>query len=122
MNMINFLAKPTGKECVIEGLDGIFYYATVVVRVIQIAAPIALIIGGSIDLLKAVIAGDAKKINEARKPFLQRLISAVIIFLIPWIVDLALNNFADTGNEWAKCYSAAKNAQTSSVNPDPGSY
>ena len=46
--MINFLAEGV---CEVEGLENILHYAVVVIRLIQIIAPIALIIWGSIDLL-----------------------------------------------------------------------
>lgn len=98
------------KACGIDGLDTIFYYAVLVIRVIQIAVPIALIIWGSIDLLKGIIAGDEKKISAARKPFIQRLVSAVIVFLVPWIVNTAIN-FVASDTEWVKCYKAASESK-----------
>ena len=101
--MVNFLAP----VCGIEGLEDIVYYATVVVKVLQIFAPIALIIWGSVDFIKSIIAGDANKMAAARKPFIQRLISALIVFLIPWFTNIILNGLADAGNQWATCYSVA---------------
>lgn len=114
---IDFLAAAA---CGISGLENIFRYAVLVIKVIQIAAPIALIIWGSIDLLKAVIAGDAKKISEARKPFIQRLISALIIFLIPWLVNLVLTNFVSDSTGWVACYKKASSATSGiKVSSDP---
>ncbi len=108
-------------ECGIDGLENIIHYATIVVTIIQIAAPIALVIWGSLDLLKGIIAGDEKKISAARKPFVQRLVSAIIIFLIPWIVTFAINTFVQDTVEWKKCYNAAKSAEGGTkVSPDPG--
>lgn len=96
--------------CGIQGLEDVFYYAVVAVRVIQIAAPIALIIWGSIDFLKAVIAGDEKAMQQKRKPFIQRLISAVLVFLVPWILVTVLDAITtnDANSNWKKCYNAAK--------------
>ena len=37
------------------------------VRILQIIIPVALILWGTIDMGKAVIAGDEKKIKEAQK-------------------------------------------------------
>lgn len=95
--------------CGIDGLEDIVHFAVVAVRVIQIVVPIALIIWGSLDLLKGIIAGDEKKVKDARKPLIQRFISAILVFLIPWIVDSAINAFAETDEaaDWAKCYSEA---------------
>lgn len=116
MNLIPFLA-----DCGQEELVPIFHYAVVVVTVLQIAAPIALIIWGTIDFLKGIIAGDEKKISAARKPFIQRLISAVVIFLIPWIVNTAINLFVSDANGWKACYNAAKASKgVTGTSSDPG--
>lgn len=105
--MLYFLEDPV---CGIEGLEDIVHFAVVAVRVIQIVVPIALIIWGSLDLLKAVIANDDKKVKEMRRPFIQRLISAVLVFLVPFIVDKTITAFADTSSNstsWANCYAEA---------------
>lgn len=118
MNLIPFLE---GNACVQKELVPIFHYAVVVIQVLQIAAPIALIIWGTLDLLKGIIAGDEKKIAAAKKPFIQRLISAVIIFLIPWIVNTAINLFVSDANGWKACYNKAKESSgISGTSSDPG--
>lgn len=120
--MIPFLADSSA--CGVPELVSIFYYATVVITVLQIAVPFALIIWGTLDLLKGIIAGDEKKISAAKKPFIQRLISAVIVFLIPWISNMAINLFVDDAVEWKACYNAAKNDENKGlggVSHDPGS-
>ena len=108
MNLIPFLAD--AGTCDAPEILPILYYATKVVTILQIAAPIALIIWGTIDLLKGIIAGDEKKISAAKKPFIQRLISAVIIFLIPWIVNWAIDLFVSDTVNWKACYSKARDA------------
>lgn len=107
--MAYFLADPCG----IKGLENLLHYAVVMINVIQIVAPIALIIWGSLDLLKGIIAGDEKKISDAKKPFIQRLISAIIIFLIPFIVNFAINEFVNSSDSaaWKACYKAARDVQ-----------
>ena len=101
MNTSNNLAA-----CEVEGLQNIFHYAITVIKVLQIAAPILLIIWGTIDLLKGVVSGDEKKISGARKPFIQRLITAILIFLIPWIVNYAIK-ITISDAKWVQCYKAA---------------
>lgn len=78
------------------------------VRILQILVPIALILWGTIDIGKAVIAGDEKKMKEAQKPFVKRVIAAIIVFLIPFLVTLIMNYFTD--GEWHNCWDAAKTA------------
>lgn len=79
------------------------------VSYLQILIPVALILWGTIDMGKAVIAGDEKKIKEAQKPFVKRLISAVIIFLIPFILNLVIGLVASGNNatQWATCWDNA---------------
>ena len=114
--------------CGIDGLEDIVHFAVVAVRVIQIFVPIALIIWGSLDLVKGIIAGDEKKVKEARRPFIQRLISAVLVFLIPWILDAVLTAFVDVDDNanWANCYSKAAqkvgNNEKNKHSSDPSTY
>ena len=61
----------------------IFQTARLIIRVIQFVVPFALIIWGSLDFFKAVIAGDDKEMKAKRKPFVHRVVSALIILLLP---------------------------------------
>lgn len=86
----------------------IFQIARWVILIIQIAVPFVLIIWGSIDFFKAVIAGDEKEMKQKRKPFVQRVVAALIIILLPTIVNLILKNIAsNTNNKFATCWSSA---------------
>lgn len=104
--MLEFLATAT---CTDENLLNVLALIRQAVKYLQILIPIGLILMGTIDMGKAVIAGDEKKIKEAQKPFVKRLISAVIVFLIPFIVNLSINVVAEGGNDWATCWEEAKN-------------
>ena len=61
-----------------------------VINIIQIGIPIILIILGSIDLGKAVISSKDDEVKKAQKAFLRRLMYAVAVFLVVWIVKLVL--------------------------------
>lgn len=85
------------------GFSEIVYYATLIITMIRIVAPIILIVWASIDLLKSIIAGDEKKIIEMRKPIIQRFIAAAAIYLVPWIVrTIVFNLTTDVG--WVTCW------------------
>lgn len=58
--------------------------------IIQIAIPILLIVMGSIDLMKAVMAGKEDEIKKGQNTFVKRAIAAVIVFFIPLIVSLVM--------------------------------
>ena len=82
--------------------------ARLVVRILQIVIPILLIIVGSIDLAKAVVAGKEDDIKKAQKPFVKRVIAAVIVFLIPFLLGVILNLV--NAKEWNECWNAAKDS------------
>lgn len=121
MEIINFLECNISNldESANETLNAVVGTARLVVRILQIAVPVALIVLGSIDIGKAVIAGDEKKMKEAQKPFIKRIIAAVIVFLIPWIVSLIIGMVG--GKEWKECWSGnettIKNVTNSNMTP-----
>lgn len=110
MNVINFLTETTTTTstniefgaCDDNSTLFAFQIARLVIRILQIAVPFALIIWGSLDFFKAVIAGDDKEMKQKRKPFVQRLLAAVIILVLPILVNAIVktlgNNKSSTGN------------------------
>ncbi len=86
--------------------------------ILQIGIPIILIVLGSIDLGKAVIASDDKEVKQATQRLIKRCIYAVAIFFVVTIVNLLMNLIGDmsdpaTGNidpgEWWTCWSTTEN-------------
>ncbi len=82
-----------------------------VIRIFQIVIPIGLIIYGTIDLGKAVIASDEKEIKAAQSRLIKRFIYAAAVFFVPLLVTVVMNIVA-TGAEgdatsWANCWKAA---------------
>ena len=100
--MLNFLVACESTE-----LLNVMNLVKKILRLVQIIVPIALILFGTFDMAKAVIAGDEKKMKEAQKPFIKRIISAVIVFLIPFIVKLVMNLETTGMNAWKTCWNTA---------------
>ena len=104
LDALLFLANKTASSVCTGGIAEVVGLSKIVIKVLQLVVPIGLIIMGTIDMAKAVIAGDEKKMKEAQKPFIKRIIAAVIVFLIPIIVNMVLS-FVTTGNsEWIDCW------------------
>lgn len=83
-----------------------------VLSILQIGIPIALLIFGTIDLGKAVMAGDEKEIKGATNLLLKRIIAAVAVFLLFLIVSVVTGWVG--GDDWKTCWnSAAKNPKIS---------
>ena len=126
-NIFNFLATTfdensliAGNACGDQNTFFIFQIAYTVVLILQIAVPFVLIVLGSIDFFKSVVAGDEKEMKQKRKPFVQRLIAAIVIFLIPFIVSLIMNTFFPKV-KFTKCWNAAKDNRSITI-PDEENY
>lgn len=118
LDALLFLANKTASSVCTGGIASVVGLAKMVIKVLQLVVPIGLIIMGTIDMAKAVIAGDEKKMKEAQKPFIKRIIAAVIVFLIPIIVNMVLS-FVTTGNsDWINCWNSAEWNGAIDVNPD----
>lgn len=84
--------------------------------IIQIGIPIVLIVMGTMDLGKAVMASDEKEIKQAQSRLIKRCIYAVVVFFIVTLVTLLMNliGSSDISNEetgaisWRDCWDAAK--------------
>ena len=85
-----------------------------ILPILQIIIPIALILMGTIDLGKAVIASDEKEIKEAQGRLIKRFIYAAIVFLMVTLVNLLMGVVATAADEnvkgtnsWAVCWKNA---------------
>ena len=103
MDIVNILAinirdDPAGFQ--------IFGFAGVLVNILRILIPILLVVLGSIDLSKAVIAQKDDDIKKAQSTLVKRVIAGLVIFFIPAIVLMVMNlagNEATTG-EGQNCW------------------
>ena len=82
-NFIN-TDKPYNLTC-----DDVDYLHTIWI-IIWILSPILVIVFGSMDIFKAVISGDVKKIEEYRGKIPKRIISALVVAFIPTIISVAV--------------------------------
>lgn len=81
--------------------------------IVQIGIPILLIIYGTIDLGKAVIASDEKEIKAAQGRLIKRFIYAAAVFFVVLLVSLLMNVITTGGAEdanttsWRDCWTNA---------------
>ncbi len=100
-------------QCDKDGLLSVFVIVRFILTIIQWVAPIILIIIGSIDMVKAIIAGKEDEIKKHQQTLIKRLISAVIIFLIPLLVSIIMGW---VGNDtWKSCWQTAKSGDLKSL-------
>ena len=70
--------------------DSIPDLTSTVVNIIKIGIPIILIFLGMLDLGKAVMAQKEDEIKKSQQLFVKRLISAVLVFLVVFIVQTVI--------------------------------
>lgn len=68
------------------------------ILLLQIIVPVGIIIMGSLDFLKATIAGDSDKMKKNQKQFLSRLVAGAIVFFVFVIIKFVVSLVADQGN------------------------
>ena len=105
-----FLIGAVNDAC--GGLLPIVRVIVQLIKILMIVIPIALILLGTIDLGKAVIASDEKEVKSAQGMLVKRLIYAAIIFFVPTIVGVVMNIVSAGADEdttsWQGCWQAAK--------------
>lgn len=78
-----------------------------IISIIQIVAPIILVIMALVDITKAIIAGDDAKSKKSTSALIKRLITAVIIFFVIAIVRLVCQLVGD--NSMDSCLNLISN-------------
>ena len=86
-----------------------------IINIIKIAVPILLVIFGMLDLGKAVMAQKEDEIKKGQQTFVKRLIAAVIVFLVIFVVQIVIGLVAPRGENadvWS-CFDCLINGTTS---------
>lgn len=84
----------------IENIPGLIPRTTnIIYTIIQIAVPVILVLLGSIDLLKGIIAQKEEDIKKGQKMFIKRLIAGAIIFFVFMLIKLFVSLVADNDND-----------------------
>lgn len=85
-----------------------------IILVIQIVVPILLVVFGSIDFIKAVVAQKDDEIKKGQQTFIKRLIAGVIVFFIFAIVKLLVSFAAgDDSSDILNCADCFLNGSSS---------
>lgn len=71
--------------------DSISYMINEALKYIRIIVPILIILLGTLDFAKAVIAGKEDNMKKAQSTFVKRLIAGVAVFFVPLLVNIIMN-------------------------------
>lgn len=67
------------------------YYIDSAMQYIRIIVPILIIVLGTLDFAKAVLAGKEDNMKKAQSTFVKRLIAGIIVFFVPLLVDVIMD-------------------------------
>lgn len=82
--------EKTNKK-VVDRPASIRYLVNQVLTYVRIIVPIIILVLGSIDLAKAMVAGKEDEMKKAQKTFIMRLVAGVLVFMAPMIVNLVMS-------------------------------
>ena len=84
-----------------------------VIHIIRLVIPVIIVIFGTFDLGKSVIAGEEKEIKKSQKMFMKRLIYGVLIFFLPMFIKAVFSLFDNNylNSESKVCYECATNVR-----------
>lgn len=82
----------------------IFYFIRILIDIVCFVVPIGLIVIISIDFLKNVISGKDDAMKKNLNLVIKRLINAVVLFLVPVIVELVINGIGAFNVNYKDCF------------------
>lgn len=68
----------------------VIYFFLLIINIVKIIIPIALIVLGIIDFSKSVMTSDEKVQKKTISLFFKRLLYAVLVFAVPWIIKVLM--------------------------------
>ena len=101
LSSVQFLATDVSNFC--RDSQVIWKFVGNIVNIMQIAIPVIIILLGTLDLGKAVMAGEDKQIKAAQKMLIMRLIYGIAIFFVVLIIKVIFGLVGEAGestNSW----------------------
>lgn len=81
--------------------DSVAWLVQLVLNIIKIAGPILVILLSSVDYIMVIVKSDNDAFQKAQKKLVTRLILAMLLFVVPVIVQVILGVFGISGNSTA---------------------
>ena len=73
----------------------VIFFGKELINIVKIVVPIALIILGMIDFSKSVVSNDEAANKKNTILFFKRILNAVLIFAVPWLVETIIVTLGD---------------------------
>lgn len=102
----NLIMSTGEKDIIVDGaIPGV---TSTIITIIKIAVPVILVVLGTIDLAKGIVADKEDEMKKGQKLFVKRLIAGVLVFFVFTITQMIIGYFGDDkdGNMMtcAKCF------------------
>ncbi len=99
MNLLNL--------CETSGMLRAVYIVKLILSIIFILLPLIVIITTSISFTKVLIDGKSDSLKEITFTSIKKIIAALIVFIIPSIINYTFENLLDANNQFASCWAEA---------------
>ena len=76
---------------IVDRPASIRYLVNQVLTYVRIIVPIIILVLGSIDFAKAMLAGKEDEMKKAQKTFIMRLVAGALVFMAPMIVNVVMS-------------------------------
>lgn len=117
LNVINVLDAINTKstyECGSAGIEfgGMLPNAvSLIIKIIWVVVPVLLVIFGLLDLAKAVMAQKEDEIKKGQQTLVKRIIAAVIVFFVIFIVQTIIKFVSGEDDTVMSCFNCFVNGQ-----------
>lgn len=91
------------KICAEPGILKAMRFIGYLLYIVKVLVPVILIIMGSIDFGKAVIASNQDAVKKAATTFATRIISGILIFLLPTMVNFVFSLIPSSASDYSNC-------------------
>ncbi len=108
-----------GNICRTPNVARTLKFLGLLISLVKIVVPLLIIILGSVDFAKAMIAGKSDEIPKRIPVLAKRFIVGVIIFLIPSIIDFlfgVIDSYSDTMKRYENCWTCLFDPDDCEVN------
>ena len=82
--------EENGKIQVCGFSERLIHWIANIIRWVKYIAPVAVIVLGILDFMKAISADKDDEMKKAQQRFIRRLIAAALIFIVPFIIEFIL--------------------------------
>lgn len=97
--------------CNNPGILRVIYFGLILIDIVTVVVPIGLIVMLLLDFTKAVIANNYEEQRKSTKLVVRRIVFAVLVFFVPWIVSLFTDILSNVGlsvPDYVVCITNAK--------------